>query len=71
MIPAWRHGYGIDTFSQRVDKSGLLDISQRDVDGIDMFPGRVEMVRSFRMAIMPEVETRFSVVADQAAEEED
>lgn len=24
-----------------------------------------------RMAIMPEIETRFSVVADQAAEEED
>ena len=24
MIPAWRHGYGIDTFSQRVDKSGLF-----------------------------------------------
>jgi hypothetical protein len=43
------------------------DISQRDVDGIDMFPGRVEMVRSFRMAITPEVEIRFSVVADQAA----
>jgi hypothetical protein len=46
------------------------DISQRDVDGIDMFPGRVEMVRSFQMAIMPEVETRFSVAADQVGEAE-
>jgi hypothetical protein len=47
MISAWRHGYGI-TRSHNVSINPVFsDISQRDVDGIDMFPGRVEWCGHF------------------------